>query len=527
MQSFVKLFLEIDQTTKTSEKVKYLSDYFSSAISDEDKLWTVAIFSHRRPPRAINSTQLRKWTSLKAQIPLWLFEDTYHIVGDLAETMSLLTPPPTRVDQISLSDYIKEAIALKKLDDEDKKQRLFYLWEGMNVDTRFLFNKILTGGFRIGVSQNLITKALALSTQQDESIVAHRIMGDWSPAKKTWKELLLDENITSDLSKPYPFYLAYALEGEVGDLGDCIDWAAEYKWDGIRGQIIIRSGKVYVWSRGEELVTDKFPEFETLGLLPYDVVIDGEIVVRKDQKLGTFNDLQVRIGRKSVSQKLRNETPVSLIAYDLLEFQGKDIRSFTYLERRSKLEIVLQDIDLPELISLSQSYTDDTWEKVTWRRDQASMLRAEGIMLKRLNSIYQDGRKRGDWWKWKIDPFTVDAVMIYAQRGHGRRANLFTDFTFAIWQDDVLVPFAKAYSGLTDEEFRSISEFVKNNTIERFGPVNKVEPALVFELAFEGIAKSSRHKSGIAVRFPRIKAWRKDKKPQEADKLENLLFLLS
>jgi DNA ligase 1 len=315
------------------------------------------------------------------------------------------------------------------------------------------------------------------------------------------------------------------LEGEVTDLGEPEEWYAERKWDGIRGQIIVRARELFVWSRGEELVTDKYPEYAVmLDLLPDGTVIDGEIMPFKDEMPLSFNHLQTRIGRKSLSTKLLKEVPVAFIAYDVLEFRGEDIRTKPMHERRAILEDLCSVKS--SVLRLSQLVPYTTWDELAFERSRSRDFLSEGIMLKRKQSIYRDGRRRGDWWKWKIDPFTVDAVMIYAMRGHGRRANLYTDYTFAVWDNEQLVPFTKAYSGLTDDELREVDRWVKQNTLERFGPVRSVKPLLVFELAFEGIAKSSRHKSGIALRFPRIKRWRKDKNIAEANTLTDLLQLL-
>jgi DNA ligase-1 len=369
-----------------------------------------------------------------------------------------------------------------------------------------------------------MVKALAKHANVKENVIAHKLMGNWSPDSGDFTQLLLADQET-DISKPYPFYLAYALDGDVDVLGDPSEWFAERKWDGIRGQIIVRNHELFVWSRGEELVTDKYPEYAVmLDLLPHGTVLDGEIMPFRDNKPLTFNHLQTRIGRKVLGAKLLKDVPVVFITYDVLEWKGQDIRDWQMSERRKLLEEICSTgssvLRLSELVSFAN------WEQLTFERTRSRELLSEGIMLKRKNSVYRDGRRRGDWWKWKIDPLTVDAVMIYAMHGSGRRANLYTDYTFAVWDKDQLVAFTKAYSGLTDEEIREVDRWIKLNTVERFGPVRSVKPQLVFEIAFEGIARSSRHKSGIALRFPRIKRWRKDKKADEANKLEDVVQLL-
>jgi DNA ligase 1 len=523
MKNFTRLFTELDQTTKTLIKIDALVTYFAK-VSDEDKMWAIALLSHRRPKRTVNATYLATWASELSALPGWLFDESHHVVGDLAETITLMLPPPKETSDFPLRYWIDYIRALEQLSVEEKKERILWAWDRLEEMERFVFNKLITGGFRIGVSQSLMVKALAKHTQVRENVVAHRLMGNWSPEYGNFQELMFSEQQV-DLSKPYPFYLAYALEGEVSELGSPEEWYAERKWDGIRGQIIVRDRNLFVWSRGEELVTDKYPEYAVmLDLLPDGTVIDGEIMPFKDDRPLTFNHLQTRIGRKTLTPKLLKEVPVAFITYDVLEYQGQDIREKPMHARRAILESLCSVTS--NVLRLSQLVPYTTWEELAFQRSRSREFLSEGIMLKRKESPYRDGRRRGDWWKWKIDPYTVDAVMIYAMRGHGRRANLYTDYTFAVWDNGQLVPFTKAYSGLTDDELREVDRWVKQNTLERFGPVRSVKPLLVFELAFEGIARSSRHKSGIALRFPRIKRWRKDKKIDEANTLANLIQLL-
>ena len=313
-------------------------------------------------------------------------------------------------------------------------------------------------------------------------------------------------------------------------MGDVKDWSAEHKWDGIRSQVIVRNNELFVWSRGEELVTDKYPEFqEFINRVPNGTVMDGEILPFPDGAIGTFNDLQTRIGRKTVSKALLKKVPVILKVYDLLEWNGKDIRERPYRARRAFLKELVEGVDSSEApLYLSESISFNSWEEVAAERERAREERSEGLMLKKLDSPYLVGRKKGDWWKWKVAPLTIDAVLTYAMRGHGRRSNLFTDYTFGLWDEEKneLVTFAKAYSGLTDAEFRKVDAWIKKNTLERFGPVRSVTPHYVFEIAFEGIAESKRHKSGVATRFPRILRWRQDKKIEDANSLEDLKSLI-
>ncbi len=526
MKRFAALFTQLDQTTKTLRKTKILRAYFESA-PDSDKLWAAALFSGRRPKRAVNTTRLREWAAEQADIPLWLFEDTYAIVGDLAETIALVLPPPNRADDHSLTDMIARLRSLSALDESERKPVILDLWDGLDQTERMVFNKLLTGGFRIGVSQKLMTRALAQAVGRDEAEIAHRLMGDWTPDSTTWHALIEAEDASADLSRPYPFALAYQLDDPPDSLGSLDDWQAEWKWDGIRGQLILREGQHFTWSRGEELMTDRFPELaRATDFLPPGTVLDGEIVAWDGTAPLPFNDLQKRIGRKTVPKKLLKEAPVILLAYDLLEHQGQDMRDQPLAQRRATLDALLAALPEDAPVRASPLIHANSWDDLAAIRAKARDHRSEGLMLKHRESPYFVGRKKGDWWKWKLDPLTIDAVMIYAQAGHGRRANLFTDFTFAVRDGNALVPFTKAYSGLTDAEFRQITQWVRKNTTERFGPVRQVTPHHVFEIAFEGIQRSPRHKSGVALRFPRMARWRQDLSISDADTLDHLHDLL-
>jgi DNA ligase-1 len=536
MKAFAQLFLSLDETNKTNEKVKVLKDYFN-CVPDTDKMHMLALFTGRRPKRPINSTLIRTWAMEASNIPQWLFEESYHVVGDLAETMALLMPQKDSNNDKNLTQWIAELNAIGEKPEEERKLWLTDSWAMLDTQERFVFNKLLTGSFRVGVSQNLVIKALAEITGLDAATLTHRIMGSWMPETYTYEQLVQEQGAADDISRPYPFFLAYPIqetsekqksaEQIEADLGDAAQWQAEWKWDGIRGQLIKREGKIFIWSRGEDLSTEKFPELHPfLNALPNGTVIDGEILSFQNGLPMPFNVLQTRIGRKNLSKKILEESPVAVIAYDCLEFNGEDIRYKTQAERRAVLEQLQAATPYPDIFRLSVLISFNNWTELAKIRDQSRAMIAEGIMLKRKSAAYQVGRRRGDWWKWKIDPLSVDAVMIYAQKGHGRRADLYTDYTFAVWDGDKLVPFAKAYSGLTDQEINKVDYFIKRNTLEKFGPVRTVKPELVFEIGFEGINKSTRHKSGIALRFPRILRWRHDKPKEEADTLETLKALL-
>jgi DNA ligase 1 len=531
MKNFADLIKALDSSNKTSVKVDALTDYFRHA-GDADKVWTIALLSHRRPPRPVNTTLLRSWANELANIPLWLFEESYHIVGDLAETIALIIPSPKDRSEKSLAEFLREIIDLKQLPDSEKRDYLQSNWLALNYYERLVFTKLITGSFRIGVSQKLMTRALSKAIGVDEDLLAYRLMGNWDPSTITFRELVLDERPSDFRSKPYPFFLAYAIEDSPEVLGQASEWSIEHKWDGIRSQTIVRERELYVWSRGEELVTDKYPEFEAFrDAFPDGTVIDGEILPFPEGRIGTFNDLQTRIGRKTVSPAVLKKTPVILKAYDLLEWQGVDIRSLPYARRRELLEQLGSTLPEDVPIRLSERVVLSSWEEVAEERLRSRELHSEGLMLKRNDSSYQVGRKKGDWWKWKIEPLVIDAVLTYAMRGHGRRSNLFTDYTFSLWHENEqgereLVTFAKAYSGLTDQEFRQVDDWIKKHTLERFGPVRSVVPELVFEIGFEGIAFSKRHKSGVATRFPRILRWRHDKNIHEANTLDDLKSMI-
>ena len=528
LRAFAELVQIIGTSTKTNDKLEALTNYFATA-DDRDKVWVIAIFSGRRPRRMVNSTQLIEWCIEVTGLPGWMFGECYHTVGDLGETIALLLPeqPPTTEAAQPLHYFIDTFIRLEKQDEGIRKQFILQSWQQMNRSEQFVFNKLIMGSFRIGVSQKTIVNALARLTTLEPSEIAHRISGNWDPSTITFAELLQHDTMLIDHSRPYPFYLAYALDADPQTLGAPDEWQVEWKWDGIRGQIIKRNNQLFVWSRGEELMTDKFPEYQVLNdLLPDGVVIDGEIIPSLDKKPLPFALLQTRIGRKNITRKQLKDAPITFFAYDLLEYQGQDFRSHPLQERRKVLEELLEPLQT-DVIILSPVVAFHTWDELAALRSKSREMGAEGFMVKRKSSAYQVGRKVGDWWKWKIDPLVIDAVMIYAQKGSGRRSNLYTDYTFAVRDGDQLVTFAKAYSGLTDKEFAQVDNFVKRNSIEKFGPVRTVKPELVFELAFEGIAASNRHKSGVALRFPRMSRWRKDKTVDEINTLDDLKKMLT
>jgi len=528
MKNFSELISAIEITNKTNAKIYALVNYFKIA-PEKDKLWLIALFTGKRPSRPVKSNLFKTWCMEITQLPEWLFLESYSTVGDLGETISLLLPSPENSIEKTLSVWMQEIIELKSKSEAGKKEYVLNAWNGLEIQERLIFNKLIGGSFRIGVSKKTLVNALAKLTNIDANQLMHSIIGNWNINEISFEDLLNGEHINYDNSKPYPFCLAYALEKELDHLGDINDWQIEYKWDGIRGQLIKRNDEVFIWSRGEELVTEQFPELvEILKDFKQDFVIDGEILAIKDNAVLLFNDLQKRLNRKNVTKKLLEDVPVGLYVYDLLEIDGKDLRTSSMADRRSQLEKLFSENEFnPNLLKLSEVITTDKWENLDEIRNGARQFNSEGLMLKRKDSVYHVGRKKGDWWKWKVDPLTIDAVMIYAQKGSGRRSSKYTDYTFAVRNDDKLVTVAKAYSGLTDKEITEISRWVNKNAIEKFGPVRTVKAELVFEIAFEGIAFSKRHKSGVALRFPRMKRWRKDKTVKDIDTIESVKALIT
>ena len=611
MKRFAQLFRELDESNRTKDKVAALINYFRDA-DIRDAAWAISLLCGRRPRRAVTLAQLRRWCAEESGVPDWLFEESYDVVGDLAETISLLLPAAETTVEDGLHVWLEQRLpGLKNLDEVQARQQIVECWRSLDHGQRFVLNKLLTGGFRVGVSQKLVIRALAEFSGVEAAVVAHRLMGDWQPTPLFFRQLIDADTTDTDASRPYPFCLANplldtsslmfkddqsSLHGET-EAGPGL-WVIDWKWDGIRAQLIRRDGQTFIWSRGEELVTQQFPELvEEAVKLPDGTVLDGEILVWKNGRPAPFSELQRRIGRRQVGKKMLTEIPVRFVAFDLLEVDSQDIRNVRLDDRRQRLQGLLlkmhsqssatgpgsagvaaagvaaagpryrvqslfpesSDDDSSEkpatgcgAAEIAGSATDvfsrqfgsgfcDPGQRIVLSplvkpvclndcealRAESRKLGVEGLMLKKTDSEYGVGRPVGLWWKWKVDPYSCDAVLLYAQRGHGRRAGIYTDYTFAAWDGQQLVPFTKAYSGLTNEELREVDRFIQNNTVEKFGPVIRVRAALVFELAFEGLQMSSRHKSGIAVRFPRIVRRRPDKAPHEADSLQSIRQLAS
>ncbi len=524
MRAFADLFSELDSTTSTLAKVAAMKRYLGEAPA-ADAAWAVHFLSGGRLKRLVGAAQLRKWLREVADLPDWLVEESYSAVGDLAETVALLVPATAVTEtDLSLAEWVEQRLVpLTDAHPEERRTQVTAWWRELPQAQVFLLTKLMTGAFRVGVSQTLLARAVAELAGVPKAVILHRLMGHWRPSAASWVALLDPTGADEDPSRPYPFFLASPLSGDPSGLGDVGDWVAEWKWDGIRAQLVVR-GEPFIWTRGEELVTSRYPEVAGAAAdLEDGCVLDGELLAWREG-VQPFPELQRRIGRKSVGKKLLAEVPVIFMAYDLLERGGRDLRSEPLSVRRAALE----DLVHPghPVLRCSPLISAADWDELGARRTESRSRRVEGLMLKARDSEYGTGRQRGPWWKWKVEPYTVDAVMIYAQAGHGRRASLFTDYTFAVWQGADLVPLAKAYSGLDNGEIRELDRWIRRNTLERFGPVRSVKAEQVFELAFEGINNSTRHKSGLAVRFPRILRWRKDLGPSDADRLEDVRGLL-
>jgi len=565
MKRFAQLFAELDRSTATLAKVDALKRYFASA-APRDAAWAVYFLAGGKPRQVVPNAVLWATACRRAGIDDWLFDACYQAVGDFAETVAHVLPPPGRTSDLGLAEWVEERLLpLRGLSPVEQSDRVAAYWDELDDAGRFLFNKLIGGEFRIGVSKLLVQRALAEGSGVDAKLVAQRMMGytdkGATPSAERFAQLTASaEPGPLDVGQPYPFFLAHSLDFAVeqfeAKLAAPEQWQVEWKYDGIRAQVVKRASRVWIWSRGEELVTERFPEVVAVAQRLADgTVLDGELVAWSEGRVLPFALLQQRIGRKSLTRKVLDDAPVAFIAYDVLEDGGADLRELPQHARRAVLERIVAAH--PGLV-VSPVETRPDWPAYAELRGEARARGVEGFVLKHREARYGTGRRKqddlagGTWWKWKIEPFSVDCVLVYAQPGHGRRASVYTDYTFAVWsrtpqgadevqaaldaiaarrapEDDALqlVPFAKAYSGLTDEEFRRVDRVIRRDTVEKFGPVRSVRPSLVLELGFEGIQKSARHKSGIAVRFPRMLRIRDDKPLHEADTLASLEALLA
>ena len=462
MRAFSRLFDAIDRTTSTNTKVAAMAEYFASA-PPADAAWAVFLLTGRRLKRLVLSAAIREWTLAATGLEGWLLEECYAVVGDAAETAALVLDqvPAVPAADVPLSAWVESRILpLRQMDPAAQQARVADWWHDLDRQQRFILLKLLTGELRVGVSQTLVVRALAQAAQLPATTIAARLMGDWTPSADWFSKLVSQTATDDDRSRPYPFFLASPLEADAATLGALDDWLTEWKWDGIRAQLVKRAGAIHLWSRGEELITHRFPEITAAATRLGDgTVLDGEVLAFRDGRPLPFSALQQRIGRQKQVAQLARTVPVVFMTFDILEAAGADIRMIPLADRRSRLEVLLgpappdgaMDDAGQRVLRVSPLVKAATWDELAALRLGARTRGVEGLMLKRLASAYGVGRRRGDWWKWKIDPFSIDAVLIYAQPGSGKRASLLTDYTFGVWDGDRLVPIAKAYSGLTDE----------------------------------------------------------------------------
>jgi DNA ligase-1 len=524
MKKFAALFHDLDSMTKTNDRLDRLVTYFENACH-EDSIWVCWFLAGNRIKGAIKTGELRSFLSEKVNLPLWLIEECHDRVGDLAETVSLLAGSDSGNKSFGLNKIIREfLLPLRAMDTEERKTTLYRAWDQLSMDEMLPFHKLLTGGFRMGVSKGNLCKALARVGKVEPAVIAQRLSGNWTCDDLTMEDILDPPDEGKDgMNRPFPFCLASPLQEKATSLGEVEDWQVEWKWDGIRAQLLTTGGGGgMLWSRGEESIDESFPEvLECIPYLPPGLCMDGEILAWGREGLRSFSRLQKRLGRKNPGPSIQRKEPVRFQAYDLLRVDGKDLRSLSMGERRKKLEDLLNKMPGHLPLGISPLVHEKSWDDLAIRRKESRDRGVEGFMLKRRDSKYESGRVKGAWFKWKVDPFLADMVVVSAQLGHGKRANLYSDYSLAVWDESGrLVTVAKAYSGLSNEEIEEVDKFVRKNITGKFGPVRGVNPSLVFEIAFEGAQASGRHKSGVALRFPRIHRWRKDKKIEEADTLE-------
>ncbi len=528
MRRFAALYEQLDRTNATTAKVAAIVAYLRDA-PPEDAAWAVFFLSGERLRAPVKVGLLTGWACEACSLDLETFEVCYEEVGDRAETISLLldATPDRSVDDPwdpPLHEAVRVVAGLRDLEPDAQRDALVTRWGRLELRELFVFHKLITGGFRVGVSKRLLVRALSEWSGVESAVLFHRMMGAPVTTAAQFEALFSADRSDADRSRPYPFFLASPLEGAPDALGPPAEWAAEWKWDGIRGQLIRRGDTVSLWSRGEELVTDAFPELREAGeRLPDGTAVDGEVLVWREGAPQPFAELQRRLGRKRVGKQTLAALPCTFLCYDLLEHGGVDVREQPLAARRELLAAVAREADLP----LSELLAGGSWASLAALREPSRARGVEGMMLKRLDSPYRTGRVRGDWWKWKVAPLELDCVLIYAQPGHGRRAGLHTDYTFAVWRGGELVPVAKAYSGLDNAEIRELDAWIRKHTTDKFGPVRQVEPRHVFELHFDSAARSTRHKSGVALRFPRIARWRRDRSPETANSLDDALALVA
>ena len=523
MRSFTKLFDDIGRSDQEADKIKLIIDYYTKA-DEKDKIWVMYIMLGGKIKNKLKAKRLKEWACEYAGIPDWLFEESYRFTGDLVETISLILPEKETESERTFSEWMEFIEKVNRADEDKRKEKIIEAWKSLDHSEKYVFNKLITGSLRSGVNDKVIIKALSELLNIEINAISRRIKSEWNPDKISFKELFSGDDPNDVISKPYPFFTEEVMVTEPEQLGAAVEWLAEWKFTGIRVQIIYRQGVIFIWTKDEDLVTDKFPEFENLkNILPEGIVLDGVLLCYGNGKPLPLSYLKTRTGRKNINRKTMTEFPVVFIVYDILEHEGNDIRNKSLSDREEIISNFKFLITNNDLIKFSQEIKFENWEELRKIRERSGELMAEGILLKRkVTEHLNDSKKK--FLIWKPEPIYIDAVLMYAMKGE--RTDLFTEYTFGVWDERKLVSIAKANSGLTEDEIKEVSEFIKNNTIEKFGPVRTVKPELVFEIAFESISESKRHKSGVVLHFPRIKNWKGGKNIEEVGNIKNLKEML-
>ncbi|ATI41074.1 ATP-dependent DNA ligase [Pacificitalea manganoxidans] len=526
MRAFARLLDRLSFTPSRNDKLTLIADYLRDT-PDPDRGWALAALTGDLDLRSITPSRLRQM--VEGRIDAELFRLSYDYVGDLAETIALIWPETetdaqreTTPPDIPLSQVVTRLQAMGRANVPAEMAQML---DALAPEARFALLKLVTGGLRVGVSAQLAKTALARFGEVELTEIVELWHGLTPPYTDLFAWLTGGEKPVNAARAPFrPVMLSTATDLDQLQALDPAEHFAEWKWDGIRVQAVAEAGTRRIYSRTGEDISGAFPDL--VEAMEFEGALDGELLVRQGTTgVGSFADLQKRLNRKTVSKALLKSNPAMLRAYDLLVDGGDDIRALPQTARRARLETFLAPLD-PARFDLSPLIPFTTWDDVAQARDDLPDPVIEGVMIKRRDTPYLAGRSRGPWFKWKRDPYLIDAILLYAQRGHGKRSGFYSDYTFGVWKGNEIVPVGKAYFGFTDEELKQLDRFIRDNTRERFGPVRSVTPDLVLEIAFEGLNRSPRHKSGVAMRFPRVHRIRWDKPAQEADHLSTLEAML-
>ncbi|PZX46168.1 DNA ligase-1 [Roseinatronobacter thiooxidans] len=515
---FAELLERLAFTPRRTLKLAHLEAYFA-ATPDPDRGLALAALTGGLDLRAVTPSLLRALVAERVDADL--FALSYDFVGDLAETIALIWPDGAEGKDIPLHKVVEE---LQRTPKAQLAQVIAARLDALTPSRRYAYLKLATGGLRVGVSARLARQAVADYGGLDLAEVEEVWHGLSPPYESLFHWAENGPKPVSAAFAPFrPVMLSTATDAEALAMLDTAEYVAEWKWDGIRVQAVSEGGTKRLYSRTGDDISAAFPD--VIAAMDFEGALDGELLVRRGDQVAPFNDLQTRLGRKQVSGRMLASHPAALRVYDVMLWQGRDLRALPFSARRAALEAAVQTLD-PARIDLSALLPFDDWHALATLRAAPPEPVIEGVMIKHRDSPYLAGRIKGHWFKWKRDPMLVDAVLLYAQRGHGKRSGYYSDFTFGVWDGPTLVPVGKAYFGFTDAELKALDRFVRDNTVDRFGPVRAVKPEKVVEVAFEGLNRSPRHKSGVAMRFPRIARIRDDKPASEADTLDALMRLL-